>query len=71
MCVSPVFDLQQVTDETVPGAALDEVALSGEESFGGEAAVFLQEVVEQRQLTLFTHLMDRKHKHIDTQQTLK
>ena len=56
VCVSPVLHLQQVADQTVSGAALDEVPLCGEERFGGEAAVFLQEVVEQRQLTLFTHL---------------
>lgn len=58
MNVSPVFDLQQVADEAVAGAALHEVPLSGEEGLCGEAAVFLQEVVKQRQLTLLPHLED-------------
>lgn len=56
--VSPVFDLQQVTDEAVSGAALDEVPLSGQEGLGGRSSVFLQEVVEQRQLALFLHLVE-------------
>lgn len=47
MSISPVFDLQQVTDEAVSSTALDKVPLSGEEGLGGEAAVFLQEVVKQ------------------------
>ena len=65
--VSPVFDLQQVTDEAVPGTALDEVSLSRQEGLGGRSAVFLQEVVEQRQLTLFLHLVegDGVHHRLD------
>lgn len=56
--ISPVFDLQQVADETVSGTALDEVPLSGQEGLGGRSSVILQEVVEQRQLALFLHLVE-------------
>lgn len=56
--VSPVFDLQQVTNEAVPGAALHEVPLSGQEGLGGRSAVFLQKVVQQRQLALLLHLVE-------------
>lgn len=62
--LSPVLDLQQVTNEAVSGAALNKVPLSGEESLRGEAAVLLQEVVQQRQLTLFSHLTKSEHRII-------
>ena len=54
----PVLDLQQVADEAVAGAALDEVPLGREEGLGGGAAMLLQEVVEQRQLAVLLHLVD-------------
>lgn len=56
----PVFNLQQVADETVAGAALHKVALGGEEGLVGVAAMLLQEVVQQRQLALLPHLEQRK-----------
>ena len=55
---SPVFDLQQVTDEAVPSTALYEVPLSGQEGLGGRSSVLLQKVVEQRQLALLLHLVE-------------
>lgn len=61
--LSPVFDLQQVTDEAVPGAALDKVPLSRQEGLGGRSTVLLQEVVQQRQLALLLHLMEGNGVH--------
>lgn len=61
--VSPVLHLQQVADKAVPSTALNKIPLSRQEVLGGGSTVLLQEVVEQRQLTLLLHLMQRHSVH--------
>lgn len=58
MVTSPVLDLQQVADEAVSGTALDKVPLSSKKGLRGWSTMFLQEVVKQRELALFLHLME-------------
>lgn len=58
LSVSPVFNLQQVADETVACTTLHKVALCSEEGLCSVVAMLLQEVVEQRELTLLLHLMN-------------
>ena len=55
----PVLDLQQVAEDAVAGAALDEVALRLEKLLCGRGAKLLDEVAEQRQLALLLDLVER------------
>ena len=59
----PVFNLQQVADEAVAGAALDEVLLGGEESLAVGRAELVHEVLEQRQLAVLLDLVQRHGVH--------
>ena len=59
----PVFNLQQVADEAVAGAALDEVLLGGEESLAVGRAELVHEVLEQRQLAVLLDLVQRDSVH--------
>lgn len=68
---SPVFDLQQVADQAVAGAALHKVPLSAQELLSGGSTVLLQEVVQQRQLALFPHLkVQQNQRHSQHNQNL-
>lgn len=55
---SPVLNLQQVADETVACTTLHKVALCSKEGLCSVVAVFLQEVIQQWELTLLLHLMN-------------
>lgn len=54
----PVLNLQQVADETVACTTLHKVALGSKEGLCSVVAMFLQEVIKQRELTLLLHLMN-------------
>lgn len=58
LSVSPVLNLQQIADETVACTTLHKVTLCSKEGLCSVVAMFLQEVVKQRELTLLLHLMN-------------
>ena len=57
VAVVSVLDLQQVADETIAGAALDEIPLCREKLLRNRLAKLLQEVVEQRKLGVLFDLI--------------
>lgn len=57
--VSPIFNLDQIANKAVRGAALNKVCLCRQEGFGSVRTVFAGEVFEQRQLTVLFDLVQR------------
>lgn len=53
----PIFDLEEIADDTVCCATLNEIALSGEETLGVGRAVFPDDVVTQGEFGVTTNLV--------------
>lgn len=60
---SPVLDLQQVAHQAVTSTALHKIPLGRQEGFGVVIAVFLQEIIQQRQQGLLLDLVDGNSIH--------
>jgi hypothetical protein len=57
--IVPVFELQQITNQTVTGATPDKIPLSSQKLLGISLAKLLQKVVQQRQFGVLFYLMQR------------